>query len=68
MVDIELELQIRLPKRIDERGRVGEIVEEIARYVARVDRLQKQIDAALGEDRRRIQDGATVACLSLGVF
>ena len=51
----------------DQIARIGEIVEEVAWHVARVDWLQKEVDAALGQNRRRVFDGAAIARFRLRI-
>src|ERR1700733_4261195 len=67
MIHIELKLHIGSAEAADERARIGEIVEEIGGHVACVDRLENEIDVALGEDRGCIRNRAPVARLSLRV-
>ena len=45
MVDVELQLEVGQGQLADQRFRIGVVIEEIARHVAAIDRLEQEIDA-----------------------
>ena len=53
MIDVELQFQVRNFQLDDQVAREAEIVEEIAGHVARVDRLEHDVDAVRREEFRR---------------
>ena len=47
--DVELELQVRWPERSRQVGGLVDVAQEVAGHAARVDRLDQQIEAVLGQ-------------------
>ena len=63
MIHVELQLDVRPSGLADIAGGPLEIVEEIARHVLAVDRLEQQVDAVLAEPVGGIGDRGAIALL-----
>jgi len=65
VVDVELQLEVGQRQLRDQRRRLAEIVQEIARHVAAVERLQDDVQPVLGRRRAGEADGLPIACAGL---
>ena len=61
MVEVELELQVRQREVADQVGGPAEIVEEVARHVPAVDRLQDEVETGRRQPLRRPDHGPAVS-------
>src|SRR3954453_11002261 len=50
VIDVELEFQVRKPQLLDQVAREAEIIEEVAGHIARIDRLEHDVDAVRREE------------------